>query len=65
VRGLLQTDFARRAVGGSLVFIAPSDGTFARTVRLLRLLDRFDIREDDPSGEGDGLSQVGTRPGDA
>jgi len=64
VRGLLQADFARRAVGGSLVFIAPSDGTFARTVRLLRLLDRLDVRDDDPGGEGDGLSQVGTSPGD-
>jgi anti-anti-sigma factor len=64
VRGLLQADFARRAVGGSLVFIAPTDGTFARTVRLLRLLDRLDVRDDDPGSEGDGLSQVGTSPGD-
>ena len=47
VRCLLQQDAARRERGGSLVFVASPDGTFARTVRLLRLWDRFEIREDD------------------
>ncbi|HJZ61779.1 MAG TPA: STAS domain-containing protein [Miltoncostaeaceae bacterium] len=47
VRCLLQQDTARRERGGSLAFVASPDGTFARTVRLLRLWDRFQIREDD------------------